>query len=108
MKHNGDNATLALPGFFELVQDGVSGEARVRITSMPDWLTVREACEFAQCGEDLVRGRVEDGTLTHRWKDHVGERGTLLIHGGSLKMWIDQRVHIGRLHPQLDLAAPAK
>ena len=103
MKRNGhDDLTGFLPGIISLTRLP-DGTAIARIEEIGEWLTVREACDQAHCGEDLIYARVDDGTLTHRWKNHEGERGTILIHAGSFKMFLDARTRLGSLHPRFDL-----
>jgi hypothetical protein len=64
------------------------GTALARVQEISQMLTVREAAQIARCGRDLIRARVEDGTLAHRWKNHIGERGTILVEAESLQQWL--------------------
>jgi hypothetical protein len=99
---NKNGGQMYLPGLIHL-QRLADGTAIARVVGISQWLTVRECCERGHCGEDLIYARCQDGTLTHTWKNHVGPRGTLLVDAQSFSMWMQERVQVGRLHPQLAL-----
>lgn len=64
------------------------GTAIARVEEISQWLTVKQAAKIACIGDDLIRGKCEDGTLSHRWKNHGGPGGTILIDAASFHKWL--------------------
>jgi hypothetical protein len=96
---NGNGHQLLLPGLISLARLP-DGTAIARVHELTAVITTKEAARLAHCGEDLITGLCEDGTLTWRWKNFAGQGGCRLIYAPSLQQWIIERTRMGRLHPQ--------